>query len=425
MAIKHRKFLITCFTLSVLISLPACEQIPRMDNSSQGVTTAIGGAGVGAAAVETKTAEASATCRTVKQTITLANGREKQEEIKYCQGASGWEVVQNNPASQTTRPSSNLSYKSDNVTSVAAKRGSQRVVGPAHKKTTSAVHAAEKSEEFFQFTPYYEKDLVYSDPEFDVYSWNFPIEKGGFCRELVNVPGDMRRVSSIVVLKKSPEYRVTKDWLWNTFRPKIIKNVINKYCPNAYLFFANFFIEGIGVRMDPAIAKEYGGTEYPHVFKIDSVTLPSLKFLRMNLSGLFFEDRNTAGEIIEVKSNQYLSHEGFLSNAFMIPENIPGGIDGEWANQSGIIMSNYSYETFSMGVYWANEVIASYSFTEYIKDKKKNLMAVIRERSKREESDEFWALFIRGLSDEARPHYCEASKNDLDRPLACAGYPRN
>lgn len=34
----------------------------------------------------------------------------------------------------------------------------------------------------------------------------------------------------------------------------------------------------------------------------------------------------------------------------------------------------------------------------------------------------FWQLFVRGLSDQSRPHYCEASKNDLERPLACAFY---
>lgn len=45
------------------------------------------------AAVETKTVDALRTCRTVKQTITLADGREEEEEIKACQGPNGWEVV--------------------------------------------------------------------------------------------------------------------------------------------------------------------------------------------------------------------------------------------------------------------------------------------------------------------------------------------
>ena len=44
-------------------------------------------------ATATQTVAASRTCRTVKQTITLADGSEHEEEVRACQGPNGWEVI--------------------------------------------------------------------------------------------------------------------------------------------------------------------------------------------------------------------------------------------------------------------------------------------------------------------------------------------
>ncbi len=112
----------------------------------------------------------------------------------------------------------------------------------------------------------------------------------------------------------------------------------------------------------------------------------------------------------------------------MIPENIPGGVDGKLATQTQIGNASSSYETFEMGVYWANEVKASYSFMEYIKDKMSDIDAVIRAKANQEESDAFWSAFIMSLAGvidqvqcanaarEGRaPWYCEESDYNKSR----------
>jgi uncharacterized protein YcfJ len=45
------------------------------------------------AAVETVSVTAEQTCRTIKQTITLADGTSSDEEVTACQGPNGWEVI--------------------------------------------------------------------------------------------------------------------------------------------------------------------------------------------------------------------------------------------------------------------------------------------------------------------------------------------
>jgi uncharacterized protein YgiM (DUF1202 family) len=44
-------------------------------------------------AVEKKTMQAERTCRTVKQTVTLADKSTREEEVTACQGPNGWEVT--------------------------------------------------------------------------------------------------------------------------------------------------------------------------------------------------------------------------------------------------------------------------------------------------------------------------------------------
>jgi uncharacterized protein YgiM (DUF1202 family) len=43
--------------------------------------------------VETKTVTAAQECRTVNQTIILADGSEKTEDVTACRGPNGWEVT--------------------------------------------------------------------------------------------------------------------------------------------------------------------------------------------------------------------------------------------------------------------------------------------------------------------------------------------
>lgn len=283
--------------------------------------------------------------------------------------------------------------------------------------------AQQNSDKFYQFTPYYAKDLIYADPEFDVYSPNFPTEENERVKFCNAVKGweSQKVVNAIVVLKKPPEYSVTKDWLWNTFRPKIIRNVVSEHCPGTINFQATFFIEGIGFRADPFINSEYDMI-YPLVFEIDKTIMPRLEISRTGYTDIFFHDKGPNGESVERAASDYFYPQGFMVNNFYIPENFPGGLDGElgelllWRGKK-----NVSYETFEIAR-WANSKAASFSFNKKIESLKRGVARAAQDREREKRNAANWSLFLMAIADENQPDYCEASKDDWEKPLACAGY---
>ncbi|MEM9573118.1 MAG: hypothetical protein AAF996_16750 [Pseudomonadota bacterium] len=232
--------------------------------------------------------------------------------------------------------------------------------------------------EFYQFTPYYAKDLIYSDPEFDVYSTNFPAQESEkFCQEVKGWEG-VNTINSIVVLKKQSEYVVTKDWLWHTFRQKIIENVVNPFCPGTINFQATFFIEGVGFRADSEVFKKYERI-YPIIFDADEAKLPRLEYAGATIAEWYFQTKNSSGENDLISASEIFYPQGFMVNNFYISENFPGGLDGELAK---ILLwrgkNNTSYDTFEI-TRWSNSKVASYSFVQKIASLKRSVSRAMRD----------------------------------------------
>lgn len=191
-------------------------------------------------------------------------------------------------------------------------------------------YAASQRTDTYQLKPQHAGELLYLDKQFAIHENHHMVLSGRpVCDrdpiEFRKVPNEKPTYLYLVtILNAGPEYKVTKEWLWNSYRPKL-KAIVDKRCRGASGVFVSFYIRGVDVKAR-AERMAHNTVWWYTAYQIDDEDFPEvvaepcstcIHKLRRTYK------RGTDGKLYSFPTTNLVSY-GFVRAVFDLKENMSG-----------------------------------------------------------------------------------------------------